>query len=163
MSHMTSYALRICGSHLSYGSSDPIPTRSNESWVVPITKFRPKAFSKFCFWCSGTACHLQRVSAFSTLKIYILYIFMHTFSMYCIYLYILKYSPVGFHSGFPKHVWGSCKGSADRWMALCCSSWHGFGYSPQRMQHLTPRRKIKLNTSQSASVCGAASAVACVY
>ena len=23
-----------------------------------MTKFRPSAFSKFCFWCSGTACHL---------------------------------------------------------------------------------------------------------
>ena len=48
---------RSCGRHENAGVFNSVQF-FGMSWVAPTTKLRPRAFSKFCFWWSGTACHL---------------------------------------------------------------------------------------------------------
>lgn len=85
--------------HWSIGGVQTYDHMSRKSWVAPTTKLRPRAFSKFCFWWSGTACHLtclERVAA------------RMAFNMDKKWQKCLD--------------WGSYKGSADRCIDLCCSS-----------------------------------------
>ena len=82
--------------HCSIGGVQTYDHMSRKSWVAPTTKLRPRAFSKFCFWWSGTACHLtalERVAA-----------------------------RVADKKWQKRLDWGSYKGSADRCIDLCCSS-----------------------------------------